>query len=61
MYKRQSFSDAAKVSSWANSAIAWAVGEGLINGDNGALKPQGNATRAEIATLLTRFAKNIAE
>ena len=56
-----SFSDAAKVSSWANSAIAWAVGEGLINGDNGALKPQGNATRAEIATLLTRFAKNIAE
>lgn len=56
-----SFSDAAKVSSWANSAIAWAVGEGLINGDNGALKPQGNATRAEIATLLTRFAKNIAK
>lgn len=56
-----SFSDAAKVSSWANSAIAWAVGEGLINGDNGALKPQGNATRAEIATLLTRFAQNIAK
>lgn len=56
-----SFSDAAKVSSWATDAIAWAVGEGLMNGDNGALKPQGNATRAEIATLLTRFCENIAK
>ncbi len=55
------FSDAAKVSSWANTAISWAVGEGLMNGDNGALRPQGNATRAEIAALLMRFAENIAK
>lgn len=55
------FSDATKVSSWANTAIAWAVGEGLMNGDNGALRPQGNATRAEIAALLMRFSENIAK
>lgn len=55
------FSDAAKVSSWANTAISWAVGEELMNGDNGALRPQGNATRAEIAALLMRFAENIAK
>ena len=55
------FSDAAKVSSWANTAISWAVGEGLMNGDNGALRPQGNATRAEIAALLMRFSENIAK
>ncbi len=55
------FSDAAKVSSWANTAISWAVGEELMNGDNGALRPQGNATRAEIAALLMRFCENIAK
>ncbi len=32
-----------------------------MNGDNGALRPQGNATRAEIAALLMRFAENIAK
>ena len=56
-----SFSDAAKVSGWANKAIGWAIGEGLMNGDNGALRPQGNATRAEIAALLMRFSENIAK
>ncbi len=55
------FSDAAKVSSWAKTAIGWAVGEGLMNGDNGALRPQGNATRAEIAALLMRYSENIAK
>ncbi len=56
-----SFNDAAKVSSWATNAISWAIGEGLMNGDNGALRPQGNATRAEIAALLMRFSENIAK
>jgi len=55
------FSEAAKVSGWAQNAISWAVAEGLMNGDNGALRPQGNATRAEIAALLMRFSENIAK
>ena len=59
------FSDAAKVSNWALTAYSWAVGEGLISGNviNGEtlLDPQGNATRAQVATILMRFIKNIAE
>lgn len=30
-------------------------GHGIITGDNGRLNPQGNANRAECATVLERF------
>ncbi len=53
------FSDSSKVSGWAAEAMQWAVGAGIINGDNGALKPQGNATRAEVAMMIMRFSENI--
>ena len=54
------FSDGDKVSSWAQEAMAWAVGVGLFQGDDtGKLNPQGNATRAEVATLLMRLVKLI--
>ncbi|MBM6937484.1 choice-of-anchor I family protein [Pseudoflavonifractor phocaeensis] len=50
------FGDRASVSSWAADAMAWAVGCGLIQGkDDAVLDPQGSATRAEAAQLLTRF------
>ncbi len=49
------FSDGAKVSSWATEAMQWAVGAGIINGDAGALKPAGNATRAEVAMMIMRY------
>lgn len=55
------FTDAAKVSDWAEDAMKWSVGCGLLQGDNGALNPQGNATRAEIATMLMRFCENVAK
>ena len=55
------FPDAAKVSSYATDAIAWTVGEGIINGNGGRLDPQGNATRAQVATILMRFIENIAK
>ena len=37
--------------------MKWAVGNGIITGkDNGTkLDPQGNATRAECATIIMRF------
>ena len=57
----ENFADSSNVSSWAKDALVWNVGVGLINGDNGALRPQGNATRAEIATLLMRFVENISK
>ena len=55
------FPDADKVSSYAVDAVKWANAAGLINGSNdGKLYPAGNATRAQVAAILTRFCKNIA-
>ena len=54
------FSDGADVSTWAQDAMAWAVKVGLFQGDDaGKLNPQGDATRAEVATLLERLVKFI--
>ena len=47
--------DASSVSGWATNAMRWATGEGLIQGSNNTLRPQSNATRAEVATILMRF------
>ena len=55
------YADASSVSSWAKDAMQWAVGSGLIQGSNNALTPQANASRAQIATILMRFAQNIAK
>ena len=33
----------------------WAVANGIVNGSNGKLSPQNNATRAEVAAILMRF------
>lgn len=53
-----SFPDADKVT-WSRSAVQWAVAVGLISGrQNGTqtlLDPQGDASRAEIASLLMRY------
>lgn len=50
------FKDGAQTSAYATEAMQWAVGNGLFVGNNdGTLKPQGTATRAELATVLTRF------
>ena len=54
-----SFSDNAQVSDWAKEAMQWAVGAGIINGENNALKPTGNATRAEVAIMLMRYIENV--
>ncbi len=58
------FPDANKVT-WSKAAIRWAVAEGLISGkaSNGKtiLDPRGNATRAEVASILMRFVENILE
>lgn len=52
------FSDADKVSVWGQDAMRWAVETGLINGKSGGrLDPQGAATRAEVAAMLSRFVK----
>lgn len=57
------FDDADKVNRWATAAIAWAVDVGLFVGSNDGegilLYPANGATRAEMATLLSRFCQNI--
>ena len=54
------YTDASSVSGWATDAMRWAVGAGLINGRTATtLAPQGNATRAEVAAILMRFAQKI--
>ena len=55
------FPDGNKVGSWAKDAVQWTVAEGIISGSDGKLLPQGNATRAQVATILMRFIQNIVE
>lgn len=49
------FYDAESVSDFAEESMKWAVGTGLITGDQGAINPQGFANRAECAAIITRF------
>lgn len=55
------FPDADSVPSWARTAMAWAVGNGLISGvgENGVsyLRPEDCATRAQVATILMNYDK----
>lgn len=56
------YTDAAQVSTYATDAMAWANGAQLITGTSvTTLTPAGNATRAQVATILMRFCENIAK
>lgn len=55
------FTDADQVGDWAEEAMAWAVAEGIVQGDTPTtLNPTGTATRAEAAAMLQRFLENAA-
>ena len=53
-----SFNDAFDISEYAIPAMQWACGEGLIVGAGNSLMPFGNATRAQVATILYRFCQS---
>ena len=54
------FTDADSIASYATDAMKWANAEGLITGRTSTtLAPTGTATRAEVATILMRFAENV--
>lgn len=56
------FPDGSKVSSWAETAMAWANGNRLINGhEDGTLDPGGDSTRAQAASILMNFDLNLVE
>lgn len=56
-----SFSDHTSVSGYAEASLQWSVAEKLVNGSNGKLMPTGNASRAQVAAILHRFAENVAK
>lgn len=54
-----SYTDVDQAGEWAIPALQWAVGSGVMKGKGGSvLDPQGQATRAEVATMLTRFSRS---
>ena len=56
------YPDAAQVQTYAQKAMSWAVAEGIVAGmDDGTLNPAGNASRAQIATILMRFCESVAQ
>ena len=51
------FKDAADLSGYARSAVSWAAVQGIVTGLNGnRFAPRDNATRAQVATMLMRYA-----
>lgn len=56
----QHFTDHAAVSTYAQTAMRWAVSNNILQGTNGRLNPKGSATRAEAAAMVMRYAENIA-
>ena len=57
------YQDAANVSDFAQEAMEWAVGNEIITGkyNETQLDPQGEASRAECATIIMRFTDKIGQ
>ncbi len=53
------FTDGDQVSAYAEEAMQWAVGSGIVSGmGNGTLNPKGTATRAQVASMIKRTVEN---
>lgn len=53
------FADEAAISAYASTAVDWARAEGIVNGkENNRFDPAGNATRAEVASILMNYLQN---
>ena len=54
------YEDSAEVASWARNAMYWAIYQGMIKGTTETtLSPRGNATRAQLATILVYYMDTI--
>jgi len=57
----EKFNDVDEISTWAYDALKWACGVKFVDGkENNNIDPAGNATRAEMATLIMRFNEDVA-
>ncbi|MGI5973854.1 MAG: S-layer homology domain-containing protein [Oscillospiraceae bacterium] len=54
----EAYSDADSVADYARSAMAWAVENGILNGENGALMPDSPATRGQTAAFILRYSQS---
>ena len=53
------FQDADQVSSWAQTAMEWAYGMGVMNGNaDGTIHPKGDTTRSQLAQFFMNFIQN---
>ena len=53
----QTFTDSASIASWAKDALWWSVYHELVSGVGGSrIAPEANASRAQIAAILLRYA-----
>lgn len=56
------FTDQEAILPYAVEPLSWAVGVGLLNGmGDGTILPGGNATRAQVATILARYCQGFLE
>ena len=54
------FSDRGQVADYAVNAFAWAISNHVVSGtSNTTLSPQGTATRAQMAVILTRYLEDV--
>ena len=53
------FTDSAKISEYAKNGMNWALGVEVMHGSGGKLNPQGTASRAEAAAMLSNYCKNV--
>ena len=52
----QNFADESSIPAYASAAVDWARTNGVVNGTTGnRFDPQGNATRAQVATILRNY------
>ena len=55
------FPDMDAISGWAETALSWANGNGLINGnEDGTIDPKGSTIRAQAASILAQFDQSFA-
>ena len=49
------YKDQAQIAAWAEDYVRAVTNHGLMQGSGGSFRPNGTATRAEIATILMRL------
>lgn len=55
-----SYSDSGSISSYATTAMKWAVAKKIMSGSDGKLRPKSSLTRAEAAAMIRSFAATVA-